>query len=152
VPILSSSRPPASSVEHQRWVLGTPSELKLLRASLHRALTGLAWAPGTTLDEIPEKVVLVATELATNALRHGQPPTIVRLSSAEDHFILDVADHDPEIIPEYANERPPGAGGLGLQLARRMALDIGWYVDGETKHVWAQFPKPARSGHAEFVA
>ena len=38
-------------------------------------LAGLR-APGHDgLDEIPERVLLVATELATNVLQHEQPPT-----------------------------------------------------------------------------
>jgi serine/threonine-protein kinase RsbW len=92
------------------------------------------------------KMVLVATELATNALRHGLPPTVVRLFRVGDEFIIDVADHDPTILPEYADARPPGAGGLGLRLAREFALDIGWFVDDETKHVWARFPVPDQDG------
>jgi hypothetical protein len=27
-------------------------------------------------------------------------------------------------------------------LARKLALDIGWYVDADVKHVWAHFPIP----------
>ncbi|MFC3384757.1 ATP-binding protein [Couchioplanes caeruleus subsp. azureus] len=128
--------------ELQRWVLDSPPQLKTLRASLHRAITGQALADGASLDEVPEKVVLVATELATNALRHGLPPTIVRLGRAGDGFVLDVADHSPEAPPEYRADRPLGHGGLGLQLAKRFALEIGWYVEDGTKHVWAEFPVP----------
>jgi hypothetical protein len=28
---------------------------------------------------------------------------------------------------------------MGLRLARKLALDIGWYVVDGTKHVWAEF-------------
>ena len=61
----------------------------------------------------------------------------------DDEFILDVADHDPEVLPEYADARPPGAGGLGLHLVRRFALDVGWYTTEQAKHVWAAFPVAA---------
>jgi hypothetical protein len=79
--------------------LETFTPLRSLRASLHETLTGQPLPQDGTLDEIPEKISIVATELATNAI-----------------------------------------GGLGLQLARRLALDVGWYVDGVVKHVWAEFP------------
>jgi two-component sensor histidine kinase len=126
--------------ELQRWVLDSPGQLKLLRASLCEAINAEARTADGELDEVPEKLVLVATELATNALRHGLPPTIVRLGRAGDHFILDVVDHDPDGVPEYAEGRALGGGGLGLRLARKFALEIGWYVFDGTKHVWAEFP------------
>jgi hypothetical protein len=136
---LTSSPPPEMTGIHS-WVLDTPAELKLLRASLYEALTGEPFPDQAELDDVPEKMVLVATELATNALRHGLPPTVVRLGRAGDDFVLDVSDQDPRIIPEFAEARPPGAGGLGLQVARKLALDIGWYIADGTKHVWARFP------------
>ena len=125
-----SSSPPPPMVEIQRWVLDDPAELRSLRSSLYRAMTGHAFSGETQLDDVPEKMMVVATELATNALR--------RCRAGAD-FVLDVADHDPDIPPEYADERPPGSGGLGLQLARTLALDIGWYTQRNTKHVWARF-------------
>lgn len=131
---------PAPMTEFRSWVLDTPAELRDLRASLYQALTGEPFPAEAQLDDVPEKMVLVATELATNALRHGLPPTVVRLCRAGADFVLDVSDRDPRIIPEFAGERPPGAGGLGLQMARKLALDIGWYIEDGTKHVWARFP------------
>jgi serine/threonine-protein kinase RsbW len=142
VTVLNSSRPPAASVEVEQWVLDTFRQLRMLRASLYQALTGQPMPEGGVLDDIPEKLVVVATELATNAIAHARPPTVVRLCRTDDSFLLDVSDNDPTIVPEFADARPPGAGGLGLQLARRIALDIGWYIEGRTKHVWAEFPIP----------
>jgi serine/threonine-protein kinase RsbW len=130
------------NTEVARWVLDSFTELKTLRASLHKTLTGQPLPEGGVLDEIPEKVAMVATEFATNALAHAHPPTIVRLGRTEDAFILDVTDEDPANVPEFAEDRPPGAGGLGLQLARDLALELGWYVEGGLKHVWAEFPVP----------
>lgn len=137
-----SAQSPPSMTELQQWALDSPRQLKILRASLHKAITGEVLADGAALDEVPEKVVLVATELATNALRHGLPPTIVRLGRAGDHFYLDVCDHSPDSVPEYAAKRPLGQGGLGLLLAQKFSLEMGWYVQGNTKHVWAEFPVP----------
>jgi serine/threonine-protein kinase RsbW len=142
VPTLSPSRPPAPSTEVARWVLDSFTELRLLRASLHKALTGEPLPEGGVLDEVPEKVAVVATELATNALAHARPPTVVRLCRTEATFILDVTDDQPATSPEFAENRPMGAGGLGLQLVRDLARGMGWYVEGTVKHVWAQFPIP----------
>jgi serine/threonine-protein kinase RsbW len=133
------SRPPAGPVIH-RWVLDNAQQLRDLRAELHTAITGDALSDDEKLGDVAEQMVLVATELATNALRHGRPPSVVTLRRAGDHHVIDIADHDPTVLPEYADARPMGAGGLGLRLARQLALEVGWYVTDDTKHVWAIFP------------
>ncbi|MFI7648933.1 ATP-binding protein [Micromonospora sp. NPDC049460] len=145
---LSSSPPPPQAVELRRWTLSEGADLRGLRASLHEELTGDVLGEGETLEEVPELVVLIATELATNALRHGRPPTIVRLLATDDHLVLDVADHDLGSLPELADTQPEGAGGRGLQLARALSLDVGWYATGTTKNIWASFPRTARLGGA----
>jgi hypothetical protein len=137
VTLLPSSVPESWGGQVQQWVLNTPVELRDLRASLLLAVTGSS-DTAAEMDDVPAKMLLVAT----NALRHGLPPTVVTLFRLGDEFILDVADHDPEILPEYADARPPGAGGLGLRLAQEFSLDIGWFADEDTKHVWATFPVP----------
>ncbi|MFG1928936.1 ATP-binding protein [Cryptosporangium sp. NPDC048952] len=139
---LTESLPPTPHVETRRWELTGPEELRSVRGSLHEAIAGKPFSADARLEEIPEKMVLVASELATNALKHGRPPSVVRLLRAGNTFVLDVADHDLSAPPEYAAGRDAGDGGLGLYLVRDLAFDVGWYVDDDskTKHVWAQFP------------
>ncbi|MBQ1072745.1 ATP-binding protein [Micromonospora sp. C31] len=141
---LSSSPPPPQSVELRRWTLSEAAHLRALRASLHEELTGDVLGEGESLQEVPELVALIATELATNALRHGIPPTIVRLLATDDYLILDVADHDLGSLPKLAEARPVGDGGRGLELARALSLDVGWYATGTTKNIWASFPRTER--------
>ncbi|TDC73041.1 ATP-binding protein [Micromonospora sp. KC606] len=138
---LRTSPPPPQATELRCWELVDPVDLRGLRASLHAALTGEELLAGERLDEVPELVALVASELATNALRHGRPPTIVRLLLADDRFVLDVADHDLSTIPELSDIRPLGAGGRGLQIAQALSLDVGWYATRDTKNIWASFPR-----------
>ena len=64
---------------------------------------------------------------------------MVRLLSDGDRLIIDVADQDLAAEPRV-EDRPLGAGGLGLQLTRSFAIDVGWYAAEDTKHVWASFP------------
>ena len=122
---LQSSRPPSGCTEVGSWTLGDSRQLSALRHSLQDALDG----GRDELDEVPEKVALVASELATNALRHGLPPTVVRLLRSDEAFVLDVADHDTGVIPQPEDEdagqrgraraadRPPA--GAGRRLVRR---------------------------------
>ena len=137
---LPVSAPHAEAVELQRWILDSYDELRGLRASLHEVIANGVVSASDRLDDVFDRMAVVATELATNALRHGLPPTVVRLLRAGDHLVLDVADHDLGTPPELVDDRPIGDGGLGLQLTQTFAVDTGWYASGDTKHVWASFP------------
>jgi serine/threonine-protein kinase RsbW len=134
---LRASVPYPAAVEVCRWTLDDFGELRILRAALREAVVVV---PSEELDDVFDRIAVVATELATNALRHGLPPTVVRLLRQDDRLIVDVADHELDIPPEVAEDRPLGGGGLGLQLTRSFAIDVGWYMTDVTKHVWASFP------------
>jgi hypothetical protein len=138
---LRTSPPPPQATELEQWVLETVEQLRELRASLRDALTRHGLVQGEDLDEVPHLVVLVATELATNALRHGRPPTIVTLLAADDLFLLDVADHDLSTVPGLGDIHPLDSGGRGLMLAESVSLAVGWYATDETKNIWASFPR-----------
>lgn len=137
---IKAGRPPESFRTRRTWVLDSTEGLGQLRGSLFEELTGDPFVQSSALDDIPEKMVLVVSELATNALRHGKPPTIVTLMATATEQLLDVADHDVSSEPAVAEGREPGAGGFGLVLAQRLAFDVGWYVTEHTKHIWARFP------------
>ncbi|GGN99969.1 hypothetical protein GCM10010112_94220 [Actinoplanes lobatus] len=126
--------PHPAATEQRRWTLSSVQDLRRLRAELREAVTG------TLIDDDGlDRIAVVATELATNALRHGRPPTVIRLLEEPGHLILDVADHDLTGEPLFDQSRPIGSGGLGLHLARTFATDLGWYRTPTTKHVWAVF-------------
>jgi serine/threonine-protein kinase RsbW len=140
VPQLQTSPPPPEAEVLHAWILDDSTQLRQLRSALQQALTGHPLVAGESLGDVPERMVLVATELATNAIVHGRPPTEIRLLRSHDCFVLDVADHDLSTVPELADTRPLHAGGRGLQLARSFSLDVGWYATDTTKHIWASFP------------
>ncbi|WP_229242545.1 ATP-binding protein [Cellulosimicrobium marinum] len=137
---LPLSRPPEHFEPVREWTLDSVAELSTLRGELGDLLRDGEAAPDVGLASTPERVVLVASELATNALEHGRPPTIVRLRRSGESWLLEVADHEVTTPPVYAGERVPGAGGLGLHLARTLALDVGWFTEGTTKCLWVTFP------------
>ncbi|MBF5028602.1 MULTISPECIES: ATP-binding protein [unclassified Micromonospora] len=138
---LRTSPPPPQATELEQWVLDSPEDLRGLRASLRDALNRHGLVQGENLDEVPHLVVLVATELASNALRHGRPPTIVTLLTTDDRFLLDVADHDVSSVPELTDISPTDSGGRGLFLAQSVSLDVGWYATEKTKNIWASFSR-----------
>jgi len=136
--LLRTSPPPAQAVELERWLLSNGDELRPLRLGLRDALS--AHGLVTTGDGLGDAVILVATELASNALRHGSPPAVVRLLRGDGEFFLDVADQDPAGAPQLADVHRAGVGGRGLHIVRTLSRDLCWYATDTTKHIWASFP------------
>jgi hypothetical protein len=137
---LESARPPARFRAVREWSLDSLTDLSRVRRELLTEVTAPHAEPQLRLGQVPENMVLVASELATNALQHGHPPTVLSLHSDQDDYLLDVGDTNLEGTPVYAGERPSGAGGFGLMIARRLSQVVGWYTTETTKHVWAIFP------------
>ncbi len=121
--------PPPADEHLGTWTLDSTADLRRLRASLNQALH----AP----RQVAGPVVLVASELATNALRHGVPPVVVALARAAGGHLLDVADGSVDAVPTHSAARPAGEGGFGLYLVGRLADEVGWYSEPGRKHVWA---------------
>ncbi|MFC8732141.1 ATP-binding protein [Luteimicrobium sp. NPDC057192] len=138
---VADARPPADFETVCAWELHSAAELSTLRARLMAALTSEGHAQGTDLDDVPHRLVLIASELATNAIEHGLPPTTVTLSRSRTEFLLEVTDHDLERSPVFATGRGIGEGGIGMYLTRRLSEAMGWYHQQATKTVWATFPR-----------
>ncbi|MEV6878554.1 ATP-binding protein [Amycolatopsis sp. NPDC051128] len=99
-------------------------------------LTLTAWASGVEVED----ALLIVTELATNALRHGGGHPVLRLSVGNAHVRIEVLDDDP--VPPV--RRPVGAdGGWGLALVERLSLAWGVGREGRGKVVWCALPAGA---------
>ena len=137
---LATTRPGPDYEPVRIWVVDSAKNLGELRASIVAELAAVAGKPPVALGETADHMVLIATELATNAIKYGRPPVIVKLMRANGVLLLDVADHDTSTQPYLAGTRPEGEGGFGLRIARRLAQDVGWYTEEPAKHVWAALP------------
>jgi serine/threonine-protein kinase RsbW len=135
---LPQTLPPDAEVL-RTWVLDSTAELKGLRNALSQELSSPVSDDRDELGDVPERMLLVATELAANAILHGRAPTRVQLMRADGLYLLDVADHDPETVPTPNQADQGDLGGRGLALALSFSLDVGWYPTPSTKHVWATF-------------
>jgi len=136
---LRTSPPPTCFLPVRRWVLDSLTELQTLRDNLRAEIRARdRLRADDLLGGVAHDLVLVATELASNAIRHGRPPTIVELLQHEARFLLTVADHDPGTAPRVDAARPRGQGGFGLRITQRLSLDAAWYRAGAVKVVWAE--------------
>jgi signal transduction histidine kinase len=114
------------------------AELARLRARLRAALTGSSVVERPEREHWSERLVLVADELTSNALRHGGAPVATALSQEGDHWLLAVSDSSTDVPPIPARGRDPGLGGFGLYLVADLSLRHGWFVERGTKTVWAE--------------
>lgn len=74
--VLRSSLPPAT-VEVERWLVNDYTELRPLRESLRQTLQAQPVLSHSDSRDVIERMTIVATELATNALLHAQSHTVV---------------------------------------------------------------------------
>ncbi|MGW6128398.1 ATP-binding protein [Cellulomonas sp. NPDC055163] len=137
--LLHPARPPARFEPVRQWVLEALAGLPGLRAGLREQIGTRAHVDGGgPAGDLTSRVVLIASELATNALSHGGAPAVVTLYRGGTRLLLEIADQDPTTQPRIAGDRAPGQGGFGLQIARRLAEDVGWYRTDTGKIVWAE--------------
>ncbi|MFD1364453.1 ATP-binding protein [Actinoplanes sichuanensis] len=130
--------PPVSDEEFARWTLGEAPQLQVLRHEVQQAvLDGVV--PAADPADLAERLVIVVTELAGNALVHGRAPVLVMLHRSNGDVVVDVVDGDRESVPVVDDRRASGEGGLGLVLTQRLAGRVGWYPTVAGKGVWASF-------------
>ncbi|HEX6878037.1 MAG TPA: ATP-binding protein [Nocardioidaceae bacterium] len=85
---------------------------------------------------------LIASELVTNAVRHGQPPIVLRLSCLTSEVRLSVTDTGTRLprprLPHAQGTR--GGLGLGLVIVARVAQEWGTIPLPLGKEVWCRIP------------
>ncbi|MFD6795643.1 MULTISPECIES: ATP-binding protein [Prauserella salsuginis group] len=87
-----------------------------------------------------ENVLLLVTELATNAVIHGSPPCRLRVHARSERLRIEVSDTDPR-RPVVLHPGPDVDHGRGLLLVAALADDWGVdQIDHHGKVVWAELP------------
>ena len=98
-----------------------------------------------------DDAVLLASELATNALLHARSPMTVRVERLADDVVqVSVADDSPA-APQPRRFSPESGTGRGLRLLDSMAES--WGVDmipGDGKVVWCRVRLGAEREYAAF--
>jgi anti-sigma regulatory factor (Ser/Thr protein kinase) len=82
-----------------------------------------------------ERALLVASELTTNALKHGKGAIELRLLLDEDHVRIEVVDEGTGAKPQIRGAAGDTSGGWGLRIVDEVALRWGSFEG--TTHVWA---------------
>jgi two-component sensor histidine kinase len=103
------------------------------------------------LDALVEEAVIVASELVTNAIRHGTCPSVPTADSVSvmlawqrhDGRIICVVTDGSSLPPVLEQADMDAESGRGLQVVHALAAAWGWVMLGACeKAVWAAFELP----------
>ncbi|WP_431950705.1 ATP-binding protein [Actinacidiphila sp. bgisy167] len=112
------------------------------------ALQEWGWLPAETADRraAAEDVLLVVSELVTNACLHAGGPEELRLFRRAKALRLEVADGGVGSPAPRTPHRAGRPGGHGMFIVQRLCLDWGVVRHGDGrpgKTVWAEVAAPA---------
>ncbi|MER5731043.1 ATP-binding protein [Streptomyces sp. NPDC002138] len=145
----------------RRLVLGGPVSGVVTRCRdfTRRALTDWHWLPGggapgsrpqeyredaSEVEEAAEDVLLMVSELVTNACMHAGGPGALVLRYSVGGLRMEVSDGSPEHPRHRSPGNPSVPGGHGLVVLERLSREWGWerneVVGGKT--VWAEVASP----------
>jgi len=93
--------------------------------------------PGSTADDL----VLMVSELVTNAVVHGRPPIELRLRHTGSHVVVEVLD-GATFLPRRLRPTPDDEHGRGLQLVALLADRWGTRATSDGKSVWCVVEVP----------
>ncbi|MEU5506597.1 ATP-binding protein [Streptomyces fungicidicus] len=128
-----------------------PAEVGRARRWARARLAG----SGIEADEpLAETLILLVSELVTNALVHTGRPAVLRLSlpgaeagAGEVTVRLEVADRSGRApVPRCVDGE--ATGGRGLALVDGLADRWGWSAEGTGKRIWCELDRCARGSRS----
>jgi anti-sigma regulatory factor (Ser/Thr protein kinase) len=85
-------------------------------------------------------VLLLASELVTNAVRHARTPFEVTVDVDDEAVRVAVIDGDTEHVPQMRHPGPDDTNGRGLVLVDQLSTYWGSDRTGGGKAVWFKVP------------
>jgi len=116
------------------WLL--PDDLTAAHAAREHVSDALAG--GHLTNDVLHDLVLIASELAANAVRHGSPPALLRLDRDDSSVRITVSNHGESPDPRILTAEPGADHGRGLAMVEQLADSVGWERHGDRLDVWAE--------------
>lgn len=116
------------------WTL--PDDLTAAHAAREHVIDALGEA--RLAQDVLDDLVLIASELAANAVRHGSPPALLRLDHDSHRVRVTVSNHGDAPDPRILTAEPHADHGRGLAMVEDMADRVGWERNGDRLDVWAE--------------
>ncbi|WP_413809081.1 ATP-binding protein [Streptomyces sp. OE57] len=127
-------------------LIGASGAVPRARDFTRQALRDWGWLPAATADHraAAEDVLLVVSELVTNACLHADGPEELRVSCNAKVLRLEVVDLGTGTPAPRTPHRAGRPGGHGMFIVQRLCLDWGVVrnVEGTGKTVWAELAAP----------
>jgi anti-sigma regulatory factor (Ser/Thr protein kinase) len=128
---------PREEVAHAFPLPHTPGAVSAVRHRVRAVLGG--W---NLPADAAEDVLLVVSELVTNALVHARPPAMLRLwrVPAEEHGAVrvEVTDLGPAALPGPESAPDPDEHGRGLAIVTALSARCGVRTDSGGTSRWAE--------------
>jgi anti-sigma regulatory factor (Ser/Thr protein kinase) len=115
---------------------GAPREARAWIANTLRGLLPV----GPRTDELLQDVLIVVSELVTNAVRHGRPDVAgprLRLLAGESAVRVEVRNRGRAFALPTERAALLDESGRGLEVVRHLARAVGVDDEGATVSVWA---------------
>jgi hypothetical protein len=126
---------------------GASGVVPLARDFTRQALYAWGWLPAATADQraAAEDVLLVVSELVTNACLHAEGPDELWIACDNKVIRIEVSDRGPGQPAPRTPHRAGRPGGHGMFIVQRLCLDWGVVrTPGAVgKTVWAELAAPA---------
>ncbi|WP_153450073.1 ATP-binding protein [Streptomyces smaragdinus] len=90
-----------------------------------------SWGLGVVADDM----VVIVSELVTNAVQHGTGPIVIVLRQCDDTLLVKVADASPH-LPEFRSPTAEDQTGRGLSLVQALSDDWGCRTRGGHRGKW----------------
>ncbi|MGW1412038.1 ATP-binding protein [Streptomyces sp. NPDC002403] len=142
---------PAPEPAEWQWrtlaLRGVAGIVPTARDFARQALHSWGWLPATSADgrAAAEDVLLVVSELVTNACLHADGPEELRIACTAKVLRVEVVDSGAGQPAPRTPHRAGRPGGHGMFIVQRLCLDWGVLrVPGRSgKTVWAELAAPA---------
>ncbi|WP_326597046.1 ATP-binding protein [Streptomyces sp. NBC_01803] len=143
----TATEPEPSRQTRSLRLAGTPGVVSRAREFAREALRDWGWLPSASEMQraAAEDVLLVVSELVTNACLHADGPEEIRVGRSGKLLRVEVVDSG-EGAPALATTRRAGSpGGHGMFIVQRLCLDWGVTENPEIpgKTVWAELSGPS---------
>ncbi|MGW4023710.1 ATP-binding protein [Streptomyces sp. NPDC005009] len=139
--------PPGSSQVRRLSFDGQSGVVPLARDFTRQALYAWGWLPAATADQraAAEDVLLVVSELVTNACLHAEGPDHLAITCDKKVIRIEVTDRGTGQPAPRTPHRAGRPGGHGMFIVQRLCLDWGVVRAPEVagKTVWAELGAPA---------
>jgi anti-sigma regulatory factor (Ser/Thr protein kinase) len=115
-------------------IAGSPDAPSEARTALRRFHPDLP-------PELMQVVVLLASELVANAVKHAGAATVgIRFAVLPEHLRVEVSDEGPGFTPSPGKPDPSGVGGWGLHLVDELSSRWG-ISEGPGARVWFEIER-----------